>query len=59
VLAAPARRALQNAGIHTLKKLADCKESDILELHGMGPSSLLKLREALHQNGLSFKKEKG
>lgn len=53
-LAAPARRALENAGIKTLRQLAQKSEADILKLHGMGPSSIPKLRTALQAEGLSF-----
>lgn len=56
VLAAPARRALQNAGIHTLNDVSHYSEEEILKLHGMGPSSIPKLRDALLNGGLKFKK---
>lgn len=55
-LSAPARRALTNKGIDTLQKLSKCKEADLLALHGMGPASMPKLRQALQEKGLSFKK---
>jgi DNA-directed RNA polymerase alpha subunit len=54
-LAAPARRALESAGITTLAQLALRSEGEILALHGMGPSSLPKLRAALAAAGLSFR----
>jgi predicted RecB family nuclease len=54
-LSAPARRALQGAGIDSLKKLARHSETDILALHGMGPSAIPKLRAALKAQGLGFK----
>jgi hypothetical protein len=38
-LAAPARRALANAGIKTLAGLAKWKEADIAALHGMAPNA--------------------
>lgn len=56
VLGAPARRALENAGIKTEKQLSAKTEAEILKLHGMGPSSIPKLRAALKLKGLSFKK---
>lgn len=56
VLAAPARRALENHGIKTLNKLSKFSEAELLELHGMGPGSLPKLRDELKKAGLSFKK---
>jgi hypothetical protein len=56
LLSAPARRAMENAGIKSLKKLSTYTEKEILSLHGMGPSSIPKLRAALKEEGLSFKK---
>ncbi|MBK9264436.1 MAG: DUF1801 domain-containing protein [Polyangiaceae bacterium] len=55
VLAAPARRALENAGITTLQQLAQRTQQEVMALHGMGPSSLPKLLAALKTKGLSFK----
>ena len=54
-LSNPARRALENNGITTIQELSKYSEKDILKLHGMGPASLPKLRDALVSNGLSFK----
>ncbi|CAM3877682.1 hypothetical protein [Mesobacillus thioparans] len=54
-LGAPARRALENNGILTLEKLSEFTEKEILQLHGMGPTSLPKLRAALKEERLSFK----
>jgi len=56
LLGAPARRALENNGIKTLQQLSKFSEKEILKLHGMGPSSIPKLRIALNSEGLSFKK---
>jgi DNA-directed RNA polymerase alpha subunit len=56
-LAAPAQRALANAGIQNLRQLAKFSEAEIKELHGIGPNALKKLQNALKANGLSFKKE--
>ncbi len=53
-LAAPARRALAGAGISNLKQLTKFTESDIKELHGIGPNALSKLHSALAVQGLSF-----
>ncbi|MCM3636098.1 RNA polymerase alpha subunit C-terminal domain-containing protein [Sporosarcina luteola] len=55
-LSAPARRALENNGITSIEQLSAYSEKEILKLHGMGPASLPKLRDALETNGLSFKK---
>lgn len=54
-LSAPARRALENAGILSLEKLSEFSEKDILKLHGMGPGSIPKLTQSLTEAGLSFK----
>ena len=56
-LPAPARRALDNAGIKTLKELSSFTSKEILKLHGMGPASLPLLQAQLQQHGLTFKKE--
>jgi predicted RecB family nuclease len=53
-LSAPARRALEGAGLTTLAKLARKSESQVLELHGMGPGSMPKLRAALKSKGRAF-----
>lgn len=55
LLSNPARRALEHQGITSLQELAKYTEREILQLHGIGPSSMPKLRSALHSQGLSFK----
>ncbi|PWW40768.1 MULTISPECIES: RNA polymerase alpha subunit C-terminal domain-containing protein [Paenibacillus] len=55
LLSAPARRALENQGITTLQLLSQCTEKEILKLHGIGLSAIPKLRQALEEEGLSFK----
>ena len=54
-ISAPAQCALQSAGITSLKQLTKVSEAELLQLHGMGPNALGKLREALKANGLSFR----
>lgn len=56
LLSAPARRALENKGIKTLRQLSKFSEEEILNLHGMGPASIPKLRSALQGERLSFRK---
>lgn len=51
----PAQRALANAGINTPEQLANFSEKEILKLHGMGKSSLPKLRDILAEKSLAFK----
>lgn len=55
LLSAPARRALENKGITTLKQLSQFSEQELLQLHGFGKSSLPKLQAALAEKGLTFK----
>jgi hypothetical protein len=54
-LGAPAERALANAGIQNLKQLTKFSEAEIQQLHGVGPNAVGKLRQALAEQGLSFK----
>ena len=54
LLSAPARAALEQAGISTLTKLSQYSEREILKLHGMGPKSLPILRQALSEAELAF-----
>lgn len=53
-LVAPARRALASAGIHSLGQLVRLTESEVKELHGIGPNALETLRRALAEKGLAF-----
>lgn len=55
IISAPAKRALEHEGILSLQKLTSFSEKEILKLHGMGPSTIPKLRKALQGEGLSFK----
>lgn len=55
-LAAPARRAMENNGILTLEKLATYSEKEVLQFHGIGKSSIPKLKEVLKEAGLELRK---
>ncbi|MBK7805530.1 MAG: hypothetical protein IPJ51_04425 [Saprospiraceae bacterium] len=55
LLGAPARRALERENIKTLEDLAKWTEKEIINLHGMGPSTISKLKKALSEYHLSFK----
>lgn len=55
-ISAPARRAFERENILTLKKLSEYSEKEILSLHGVGPSAIPKLKEALKIAGLKFTK---
>src|SRR5947199_10482848 len=54
-LSAPAKRALENKGITTLRELSKFSKAEILKLHGMGPGSIPKLQGSLREQGLSFR----
>jgi hypothetical protein len=56
-LAAPARRALEAAGLGSLGRLAEVTEKEVLALHGMGPKAMYTLKAALKDRGMSFAKE--
>lgn len=55
VLAKPAQRALSEHGVTSLELLAMYHEHDILQWHGIGPSSIPKLKQLLAERGLTFK----
>jgi len=52
---APAQRALSAAGIKTAKQLSKYSTAELLQLHGIGPSSIPKLKAAAAAAGLSLK----
>ncbi len=54
LLAAPARRALENRSINTVKKLSAYTEQEILTLHGIGKATIPVLKKALKEEGLRF-----
>lgn len=56
-LSAPARRALENNGIHSLEILASFSEKELLQFHGLGPASIPKLKVALKEQEMSFKQQ--
>lgn len=54
-LSRPAKRALIDNGIFTPMDLSRRTLKEVSELHGIGPSAIPILREALHNSGLRFK----
>ncbi|MFM7022454.1 MAG: RNA polymerase alpha subunit C-terminal domain-containing protein [Flavobacteriales bacterium] len=56
LLPAPARRALEHEGITTATNLSQYSEAEILALHGIGKTSIPKLKEELKKEGLTFRK---
>ncbi len=57
ILARPAQRALAGAGYQRLEQLTQVPESQVADLHGIGPNALRQLREALAARGWSFAAE--
>jgi hypothetical protein len=53
-LAKPSQRGLLNNGIRTPAGLARRTVEEVTALHGVGPSAMPILREALWKNGMSF-----
>jgi len=56
LLVAPARRALENNGITTSVQLSKYTEKEILNFHGIGKTTIPKLKKLLSENKLTFKK---
>ena len=54
-IGAPATRALTSVGITRLSQLTDHRAEELLKLHGMGPRAIKTLRQALADQGLSFR----
>jgi hypothetical protein len=46
----PATRALKAAGYTTLQEIAALSDSELLDLHGVGPKAVRLLREAITKN---------
>lgn len=53
-IGAPATRALAAVGVTTLEQVAAWTEPDLLALHGVGPTALDRLRDALADRGRTF-----
>ncbi len=53
-LAQPAGRALASIGVSWLDELSRFTESEVKNLHGMGPNALKVLREAMVNANLKF-----
>lgn len=54
-ISAPAGRALDGAGLHTLNDLAEITQKQFMQLHGMGKHGLRIVTEAMDRAGLKFK----
>jgi len=53
---APARRALENIGISKLNDLANYKENEVSDLHGIGANALNTMKTLMETNNINFKK---
>lgn len=53
-LAKPAQRAIQNAGISSIEQLSKYSEKEVSELHGVGKSAMVIIKQTLEGNGLTF-----
>ena len=56
-IVAPARRTLERESSTALTKLSKHSESEILQLQGMGPSTIPKLTRNTEEAGLTFKEK--
>ena len=56
-LSRPARSALAAAGVTRIEQLAQWREADVLQLHGIGPKSIPLLRQGLAEQDLTFRGE--
>ena len=53
-IGAPATRALAEAGYDSLYKLAGVPQVELASLHGMGPTALRLIAQALEEHGLAL-----
>ncbi len=53
-IGAPATRALANAGITSLRQVAEHPRAELAALHGMGPKALSILEASLAEVGLQL-----
>lgn len=56
-LAAPAQRALNNAGYSTLEQFSNVSEKKLSTLHGIGPKAIDVLNTALQEHGMAFREQ--
>ena len=58
-VAKPAARALSQAGFSNLEQLTNISEKELLELHGMGPNAVERIKAALSDHGLALRPSHG
>ncbi|MCK9858226.1 DNA-binding protein [Paenibacillus sp. ATY16] len=54
-LSKPAKRAFTQEGYVKLEQFAGLTEAEVLALHGVGPTAIVLLRQALAEKGLAFR----
>ncbi len=54
-LSTRAYNALRRGGIHTLRRLADSTDRDLLDIRSMGPGTLAEIETALARTGFSLR----
>ena len=54
----PALRALTAAGVTSLHDLSQWRESDLMQLHGVGARAVSLLRQALEDAGASLRQDR-
>ncbi|WP_228414259.1 DNA-directed RNA polymerase subunit alpha C-terminal domain-containing protein [Chryseobacterium sp. CH21] len=55
VIAMRARKALEKEKINSLEKLSDYSEKEIMQLHGFGKNTMMKLKNYMKENQMCFK----
>lgn len=53
-LAKPAQRAIRGAGVTTLEELAQMREEEVRNLHGIGKNAMTVIVHTLAENGMSL-----
>ncbi|SHK80281.1 helix-hairpin-helix domain-containing protein [Chryseobacterium polytrichastri] len=55
VIAMPARRTLEREKIDSLEKLSNYSEEEIMQFHGFGKNTMMKLKNYMKEQQVSFK----
>jgi len=53
----PARRALENAGIHRPEDFQRFIKAEVEAMHGIGPHAMVRILALLEKPGIKFKKD--
>lgn len=55
IIAISARKALEKEKINSLEKLSDYSEKEIMQLHGFGKNTLIKLKDYMKEHQVYFR----